>query len=73
MTIAFGFKRLRIYFKLIFFKSDSMLSKLGEKIEEVRKSIKKDDTGYNLDVLEKIGLECKEEGVFEEEEVSIPN
>jgi hypothetical protein len=63
MTIAFGFKRLRIYFELIFFKSDSMLSKL----------IKKDDTGYNLDVLEKIALECKEEGVFEEEEVSIPN
>jgi hypothetical protein len=71
MIIAFGFKRLRFLF--FFNISDSMLSKLGDKIEETRKSIKKDDTGYNLDVLEKIALECKEEGVFEEEEVSIPN
>ena len=42
-----------------------MLFKLGDKIEEKCKSIQKLDTGYRLDILEKIALECQEEGAFE--------
>eukprot|EP01080_Neovahlkampfia_damariscottae_P009903 gene9903-2225_t len=48
--------------------NDSMLFKLGDKIEEKCKSIQKLDTGYRLDVLEKIAIECQEEGAFEEDE-----